>query len=84
MSLKQRSTTRPSASARAFSELDGILLDYVIDGPPVTPARPPCRLVDTVERVQRRRWSFERAAVRQSMKRETPWFASKDDKRLVL
>lgn len=84
MSLKQRSTTRPTAPIRAFSELDGILLDYVIDGPPVTPARPPCRLVDMVERVQRRRWSFERAAVRQSMKRETPWFVSKDDKRLVL
>jgi hypothetical protein len=65
----QRSTAPPPP----FSELDALLLDYVIDE--ALAAR---RVPERVERPGREHWSFERAASRHSRigRSNVPWFAS--------
>jgi len=63
----QRSTAPPPP----FSELDALLLDYVIDE--ALAAR---RVPERVERPGREHWSFERAATRHSRGSSVPWFAA--------
>ena len=85
MTLKHRNSTRPpKAPARAFSDLDGILMDYVLDdGAAKAPRKP--RRAEAVEHFGRVRWSFEQAALRQSQRRriERPWFVEPDEERVA-
>ena len=81
--MTHRRTTRPDAHSARFSELDALLLEYVREPAASTPTRrPPSRHRAEAVDPQSSRWSFERAAVRNSLRRfhSDPWFTKKDDK----
>ena len=85
MTLPSRRTTRPPATpARALSELDGILMDYVIGDPAKPTPRTLRRRAESVDPVQRK-WSFERAALRHSLRIRAvaPWYADTDSEHVA-